>query len=109
MGYQTSSFPTFENVIDLVERVFLSSRSGCAPELGPVSAADDHFRTGSSAAMCAWGSRITLYLKRGQKLRSNAEVVERTVRIAHELNREIATTRFRRVKCLGFRPPPSRY
>jgi 3-keto-5-aminohexanoate cleavage enzyme len=37
------------------------------------------------------GLEDNLYYRRGQRLRSNAEAVERIIRIARELNREVAT------------------
>ena len=37
------------------------------------------------------GMEDNVYLKRGQLLKSNAEMVERIVRIAKDLNRQIAT------------------
>jgi 3-keto-5-aminohexanoate cleavage enzyme len=44
-----------------------------------------------------------VYYRRGEKARSNAQLVERAVRIAHELNREIATPAEARVM-LGLKP-----
>ena len=49
-----------------------------------------------------------IYYGRGEKLVSNAQVVERTVRIAHELNREIATPAQAR-QMLGLSTTPSKY
>lgn len=54
------------------------------------------------------GLEDNIYLKRGQKLKSNAEVVARTVRITHELNREVATPAQAR-RMLGISPTPSSY
>ena len=54
------------------------------------------------------GMEDNIYYKRGEKLRSNAQVVERTVRIAHELNREIATPLQAR-RMLGIPDTPTSY
>ena len=54
------------------------------------------------------GLEDNLYYRRGQKLKNNAEAVERAVRIAHELNREVASpTEARRL--LGLPTQPSKY
>lgn len=52
------------------------------------------------------GLEDNLYYRRGQRLRSNAEAVERVVRIAGELNREVATPAQARA-ILGLSPTPS--
>jgi 3-keto-5-aminohexanoate cleavage enzyme len=49
-----------------------------------------------------------IYYRRGEKLESNAQVVERAVRIAAELNREIAAPAQTR-KMLGLSATPSQY
>ena len=54
------------------------------------------------------GMEDNIYYRRGEKLRSNAQVVERAVRIAHELNREIATPIQAR-RMLGIPEIPSQY
>jgi 3-keto-5-aminohexanoate cleavage enzyme len=54
------------------------------------------------------GMEDNVYARRGQLLQSNAEVVERVVRIARELNREIATPAQAR-QMLGLSPVPSKY
>lgn len=106
MGYQTASYPTPGNVLDLLrefprESIWLCS--GIGPFQLPMTTFSlllgGHVRV---------GLEDNLYLRRGQKLRSNAEVVERTVRIAHELNREIATPAQAR-QMLGISAIPSRY
>jgi 3-keto-5-aminohexanoate cleavage enzyme len=52
------------------------------------------------------GLEDNLYYRKGQLLRSNAEAVERIVRIARELNREIATPAQAR-ELLALAPSPS--
>jgi 3-keto-5-aminohexanoate cleavage enzyme len=60
------------------------------------------------AQMVRVGMEDNVYYKRGQSLRSNAEAVERVVRIAGELNRNIARPAEAR-EMLGLSPAPSRY
>ena len=52
------------------------------------------------------GLEDNLYYRKGQLLRSNAEAVERIVRIARELNRQIATPTQAR-ELLSLAPTPS--
>lgn len=89
MGSQTSSFPTPENVLQLLkelprETVWLCS--GIGPHQLPMT---------TFATMMGGHVRVgledNLYYSRGRKFRDNAEAVERSVRIAQELNREVAT------------------
>jgi 3-keto-5-aminohexanoate cleavage enzyme len=54
------------------------------------------------------GLEDNVYYARGQKAVSNAQLVERTVRIAHELNRPVATRAQARVM-LGLREKPTHY
>jgi 3-keto-5-aminohexanoate cleavage enzyme len=54
------------------------------------------------------GLEDNIYLRRGRKLRSNGEAVERAVRIAKEVNREIATPDEAR-QMLGLSAEPSSY
>lgn len=106
MGYQTSSFPTPENVLQLIKEfppgaIWLCS--GIGPFQLPMTTLA--LLLGGHARV---GLEDNLYLKRGQKLKSNAEVVARTVRIAHELNRQVATPAQAR-SMLGISRVPSRY
>ena len=106
MGYQTSSYPTVDNVINLLrefppETVWLCS--GIGPFQLPMTTLA--LLLGGHARV---GLEDNLYLRRGQKFRSNAEAVERAVRIAHELNREVATPAQAR-QMLGVSETPSRY
>ena len=106
MGYQTSSYPTVDNVINLLrefppETVWLCS--GIGPFQLPMTTLA--LLLGGHARV---GLEDNLYLRRGQKFRSNAEAVERAVRIAHELNRDVATPAQAR-QMLGVSETPSRY
>lgn len=106
MGAQTASYPTPENVLHLLkelpgETIWLCS--GIGPFQLPMT---------TLAAMMGGHVRVgledNLYYSRGRKFKSNAEPVERAVRIAHELNRDVATaTEARRL--LGLSAIPSRY
>jgi 3-keto-5-aminohexanoate cleavage enzyme len=89
MGYQTSSFPTVDNVMNLLREfpentLWLCSGIGInqLPMTTLAIILGGHVRV---------GMEDNIYYRRGEKLNSNAQAVERTVRIAHELNREIAT------------------
>jgi 3-keto-5-aminohexanoate cleavage enzyme len=89
MGVQTASFPTPENILQLLrelpaETVWLCS--GLGPFQLPLTTfallLGGHVRV---------GLEDNLYYSRGRKFADNAEPVTRTVRLAHELNREVAT------------------
>jgi 3-keto-5-aminohexanoate cleavage enzyme len=54
------------------------------------------------------GLEDNTYYKRGQLLKSNAEAVERIVRIAREMNRDIATPAQAR-QIFGVSSKPSKY
>jgi 3-keto-5-aminohexanoate cleavage enzyme len=106
MGYQTSSFPTVDNVVNLLREMpdgAIWLCSGIGPFQLPMT---------SLAIMLGGHARVgledNLYLKRGEKLKSNAQAVQRTVRIAHEFNRDIATPAQTR-KMLGLSATPTRY
>lgn len=106
MGYQTSSFPTVENLCGLIrelpaESIYFVCGIG-AFQLPMITAAmilGGHVRV---------GLEDNIYARRGQKLRGNGEAVERAVRLARELNREIASPAQAR-EMLGLSPTPSRY
>jgi 3-keto-5-aminohexanoate cleavage enzyme len=89
MGYQTSAFPTPENLVHLVNELPKNSVffvCGIGPFQLPMTTMSilmgGHVRV---------GLEDNVYYRRGQKLAGNGEAVERVLRIAHELNREIAT------------------
>jgi 3-keto-5-aminohexanoate cleavage enzyme len=88
MAYQTSAFPTPANLVHLVnelppESVFFVC--GIGPFQLPMTTMSilmgGHVRV---------GLEDNLYYARGRKLAGNGEAVERVVRIARELNREVA-------------------
>ena len=106
MGYQTSSYPTFENVVHLVRELPEDSLwlcSGIGPHQVPMTTfamlLGGHVRV---------GLEDNVYYRRGEKAESNAQLVERTARLAHELNREVATPAEAR-RMLGLSALPSSY
>jgi 3-keto-5-aminohexanoate cleavage enzyme len=106
MGYQTSSFPTVHHVVDLLRdfpdgAVWLCSGIGQfqLPMTTLATLMGGHVRV---------GLEDNIYYRRGEKAKSNAQLVERAVRIARELNREIATPAQARAM-LGMSGTPSRY
>ena len=106
MGYQTSSWATPENVIDLVREfpdgtIWLTSGIGQhqLPMTTVAILLGGHVRV---------GLEDNVYYRRGELARSNAQLVERTVRLAHELGREVATPAQARAM-LGLSPIPTTY
>ena len=106
MGFQTSSFPTPANLLSLVnelpdQSIFFTI--GVGPFQLPMTVMSvllgGHVRV---------GMEDNLYYARGQKLKNNAELVARIVRIAKELNREVATPAQAR-EMLGISQTPSSY
>ena len=106
MGTQTASYPTPDNVIQLLrelpdQTIWLCS--GIGPFQLPMT---------TLAALMGGHLRVGLedniYYARGRKLKSNAESVERAVRIVHELNREVATPAQARLM-LGLSANPTGY
>ena len=89
MGYQTSSYPTIENVLQILKE-FPEDTMWLCSALGP-------FQLPLTTLATLMGGHVrvgledNVYYARGQKAKSNAELVARSVRIAHELNRPIAT------------------
>jgi 3-keto-5-aminohexanoate cleavage enzyme len=89
MGYQTSAYATPANLVHLVaelppDSVFFVCGVGITqlPMTTMSILMGGHVRV---------GLEDNVYYSRGRKFRSNAEAVERTIRIARELNREVAT------------------
>ena len=106
MGYQTSSFPTVDNVVNLLRELPEGSLWLCSgigtyqlPMTTLATLMGGHVRV---------GMEDNIYYRRGEKLKSNAQVVERAVRIANELNREIAKPSQAR-DMLGISTTPSSY
>ena len=54
------------------------------------------------------GMEDNVYYRRGEKAKSNAQLVERAVRLIHELNREVATPAQAR-EMLGISRSPMQY
>ncbi len=106
MGYQTASWPTFENVVHLVREMpenTLWLSSGIGPHQVPMT---------SFAMLLGGHVRVGLednvYYKRGDKARSNAQLVERAARLANEFNRGVATPAQAR-QMLGLSATPTKY
>jgi len=106
MGYQTSSYPTVENILHILKEFPEDSLWLCSA-IGP-------FQLPLTTLATLMGGHVrvgledNVYYSRGRKARSNAELVQRSVRIAHELNREVATPRQAR-EMLGLRVQPTHY
>jgi 3-keto-5-aminohexanoate cleavage enzyme len=106
MGYQTSSFPTVENVLQILKELPEDSLWLCSA-IGP-------FQLPLTTLATLMGGHVrvgledNVYYSRGRKAKSNAELVSRAVRIAKELNREIASAAQAR-KMLGLQERPSTY
>lgn len=106
MGYQTGSFPTVSNILELLREfpcgaLWLCSAIGAfqLPLTTLATLMGGHVRV---------GLEDNVYYARGRKATGNAELVQRTVRIAHELNRPVATPSQAR-QMLGLRTEPSQY
>ncbi len=106
MGYQTSSWPTADHVLHLLRDLpdgALWLCSGIGPFQLPMTTLalllGGHVRV---------GLEDNIYYRRGEKAVSNAQLVERAVRIAHELGREVATPSEARAM-LGISSTPTRY
>jgi 3-keto-5-aminohexanoate cleavage enzyme len=89
MGFQTSSYPTPANVIGMINELPPNSMFaliGVGPFQIPMNVFSiilgGHVRV---------GMEDNLYYRKGEKLKKNAQLVERIVRIAKEMNREVAT------------------
>jgi 3-keto-5-aminohexanoate cleavage enzyme len=106
MGYQTGSLPTVENILQLLKE-FPKEALWLCSAIGP-------FQLPLTTLATLMGGHVrvgledNVYYSRGQKAKSNAELVQRTVRIAHELNRPVATPAQARA-ILGLKSQPSKY
>ena len=106
MGYQTGSFPTVENILQLLKE-FPKEALWLCSAIGP-------FQLPLTTLATLMGGHVrvgledNVYYSRGRKAKSNAELVQRTVRIAHELNRPVATPAQARA-ILGLKSQPSKY
>ncbi len=106
LGYQSSSYPTPLNLIALINELPGNSIFEVAG-LGP-------FQPAMTAMSIIMGGHVrvgledNVYRKRGQLYQSNAEAVEQVIRVARDLNREIATPAQAR-EMLGISATPSKY
>jgi 3-keto-5-aminohexanoate cleavage enzyme len=106
MGFQTSSYATPEHVLALIRDLPPESIFFVAG-LGPYQLPMTTFSTLLGGHVRV-GLEDNIYYSRGRKLRGNGEVVERAVRIAGELNREVATPAQAR-EMLGLDAQPRRF
>ena len=106
MGYQTGSFPTVDNVLHMLKELPAGALWLCS--------AIGAFQLPLTTLAILMGGHVrvgledNVYYSRGRKAVSNAEFVQRTIRIAHELNRPVATPAQAR-QMLGLRSQPSQY
>jgi 3-keto-5-aminohexanoate cleavage enzyme len=106
MGYQTGSLPTVEGVLSMLKDFPEDSLWLCSA-VGPYQLPLTTLATLMGGHVRV-GLEDNVYYARGQKAESNAQLVERTVRIAHELNRPVATRAQARAM-LGLNKKPSEY
>ncbi len=106
MGYQTGSLPTVDNVLHMLKELPKDSLWLCSA-IGPYQLPLTTLATLMGGHVRV-GLEDNVYYARGQKALSNAQLVQRTVRVAHELNRPVATRAEARVM-LGLREQPSQY
>lgn len=106
LGAQNANYPTPMDLLHLVERLppdSVFSTIGIGSFQLPLSALSivlgGHVRV---------GLEDSVYFSRGKKAESNAQLVERVVRLAELLGREIATPQTAR-QILGLRTEPSSY
>lgn len=106
MGYQTGSYPTVENVLHMLKD-FPEGALWLCSAIGPYQLPLTTLATLMGGHVRV-GLEDNVYFARGQKAVSNAQLVQRAVRIAHELNRPVATpTQAREI--LGLKAEPSKY
>ena len=89
MGYQTGSFATPKHILDMLADL----PEGCmwlCSGIGPFQLPLTTFATLMGGHVRV-GLEDNVYYRRGEKAKNNAQLVERAVKIARELNREIAT------------------
>ncbi|MHB8204100.1 MAG: beta-keto acid cleavage family enzyme [Desulfomonilaceae bacterium] len=106
MGFQSGAYPTPKNLLNMIEHLPPDSMFQCigvgpfqVPMITMGMILGGHVRV---------GMEDNVYLERKKLARSNAEFVERVVRIAKEMGREIATPTVAR-KMLGISEKPSQY
>jgi len=107
MGYGMSPWATPRNLVNFIEQL----PPGCVVEVsgvGPFQLPMTSLAIILGAQMVRVGMEDNVYYRRGQLLQNNAEAVERMVRIARELGREVATPAQAR-EMLGLSPSPRQY
>jgi len=107
MGYQTAPWPTPRNLINFADQLppqTVLEVSGVGQFQLPMTA----MAIIMGAHMVRVGMEDNVYYKRGQLLKDNLQAVERVVRIARDLNREIATPAQAR-EMMGLSQTPSQY
>lgn len=107
MGYLTSSYATPANLISLMNELPEGSIWEVAG-LGPYQLPMITMAIVLGAQIVRVGMEDNVYRRRGQLLQNNREAVEQVLRIAAELNREIATPAQAR-EMLGLSQTPSSY
>ncbi|MCL5123947.1 MAG: 3-keto-5-aminohexanoate cleavage protein [Deltaproteobacteria bacterium] len=106
MGFQSGTYPTPKNLLNMIEHLPPDSMFQCIG-VGP-------FQIPMTLMGMMMGGHVrvgmedNVYLEKKKLARSNAEFVERVVRLAKEIGREIATPMVAR-KMLGISENPSRY
>lgn len=107
MGYQTAPWATPRNLVNATENLpsqTVLEISG----LGQFQLPMTTMAIIMGAQMVRVGMEDNVYFKRGQLLKDNLEAVARVIRIANDLNREIATPAQAR-EILGISATPSKY
>jgi len=106
MGFQSGSYPTPKNLLAFLDELppkslfeVIGVGNFQLPMTTMAIILGGHVRT---------GMEDTLFYSKGQLCKSNAELVGRVVRLARELNREVATPMQAR-KMLNISPKPSAY
>lgn len=106
MGAPTAAFPTPSNLLSMLSHVTEGSIVSVSA-MGP-------FQLPLTTIAIAMGLHVrvgledNIYYKKGELAKNNAQLVERTARIARELNREIATPTQTR-EMLGLQKEPKKY
>jgi 3-keto-5-aminohexanoate cleavage enzyme len=106
MGGMTAIYPTPANLLSLVNEL----PQPCVFELAAMG--PYQLPLASMSVLLGGHVRVgmedNIYLKKGQLLKSNAEIVERVVQMAHAINREVATPAQAR-QMIGISATPSKY
>ena len=104
MGYQTSSYPTPEHILGMLRDLPDDSLWLCSA-MGPFQLPLTTFALLMGGHVRV-GLEDNIYYRRGQLATGNAQLVQRAVRLSHELNRKVATPAEAR-QMLGLSSTPS--